>query len=122
MFFNLEHQYFLSHCKIVKLINSVHNSITGLHSLDDDVISSLLAEVRDGHLSIKKLNEKCKNIKKMNTIKRIFVRQVGEKNWQEAVSKYPQHANEDQLECLSPCPSKRKDLYIQLSTLFAKRP
>ena len=71
------------------------------------MVMSVLTKIRDGDLSLKMVGETCRSIKKLNVIKQLFLKQVAEKKWAEAVTKYPHHTKDEQLSVLISLPIKR---------------
>lgn len=69
-----------------------------LRNLDDDTVHALLLRVRDDDLTLSRLNQECKKVKRLQKLKQSFASEVGEESWEEAMNKYPRYATEAALE------------------------
>lgn len=78
-------------------LNSFFPLSTGLRGLDEESVHDLLQNVKDKKLSLMKLNETCRELKKLQTLRKLFVKEVGSISWEEAVAKFPHYTTDDQL-------------------------
>lgn len=57
----------------------------------------LLERCKNGHLSVKELKIQADALKKMNTLKKCFVKLTNSRNWEDALNRFPRFACETQL-------------------------
>ena len=69
-----------------------------LRNLDDETVHNLLKKVEEEEIPLSSLNAECKRLKKMKKLKESFTSEVGASSWEEAASKYPSFATEQNLE------------------------
>ncbi len=69
-----------------------------LRNLDDGTVHTLLERVQQGTLPLNRLNQECKEIKKLNRLKAEFAKEVGASSWEEAAEKYPRFTGVDALQ------------------------
>lgn len=77
--------------------NSFSPLSTGLQGLDEESVHDPLQNVKDKKLSLMKLNETCQELKKLQALRKLFVKEVGSTSWEEAVAKFPHYTTDDQL-------------------------
>lgn len=77
--------------------NSFSPLSTGLRGLDEESVHDLLQNVKDKKLSLMKLNETCWELKKLQALRKLFVKEISSTSWEEAVAKFPHFTTDDQL-------------------------
>lgn len=57
----------------------------------------MLSKIAKKEIKLKNLNGACKQVKKLDTVKSIFMKQCNAQSWEEAVQKFPVFTTEEQL-------------------------